>query len=107
MPENVYSMRKGEFSIELGCVFPGYTTGQTWNGWAIPYFEYLQALMILEMVCANGEGQFVYVESEDCFLLDDGWGDLIEIHSRIILAEGIKVKVYDFNLGWVWDEIGY
>ena len=42
-------MQKDTFVIEdwFG-PYPGYTTGERWNGWATPYFEYEVALRMVE-----------------------------------------------------------
>jgi hypothetical protein len=42
-------MYKSAFVIEdwFG-PYPGYTTGERWNGWATPHFEYEVALRMVE-----------------------------------------------------------
>ena len=41
-------MRQTKFTIDsLDGIFEGYTLGEDWNGWAVPYFTYEQALLVL------------------------------------------------------------
>jgi len=49
-------VRKAEFHFDShpDTTFPGYTKGDTWNGWACPYFERKVAEEIVDMKIANG-----------------------------------------------------
>jgi hypothetical protein len=42
-------MREAKFSIDLlgDQLFDGYTKGETWNGWACPYFNFEQGQQIV------------------------------------------------------------
>ncbi len=41
-------MRQTRFTIDsLNGIFEGYTLDDDWNGWAVPYFAYEQALLVL------------------------------------------------------------
>lgn len=48
--------RRAQFSITslAGSVFEGFTDGNTWNGWACPYFTRKVAVKVLEASRNNG-----------------------------------------------------
>ena len=76
-------VRKAEFHFDShpDTTFPGYTKGDTWNGWACPYFEREVAKEIAdhygEMHRYDNEEEYwaEYDSEEDIFLFYDTQGD--------------------------------
>lgn len=117
------TLRKGKFCIDDSQVFPGYTAGRTWTGWACPYFDYETALKVAATFCGK------HVESEDQFskpVREDEWTfskekdafvincdqyddvDIIKGHDAVCGAGTLgeeRVHVYALGNGcWCWDE---
>ena len=94
-------MRKARFTLEsLGsAIFDGYTLGETWNGWACPYFTYDAALKITEAQNLMGESGW-YEIALDQFVFD------IQGEREIFTPVEIdNLKLYPIgNASWIWDE---
>ena len=65
--------QSARFSIDSlpETIFEGFTTGETWNGWACPYFTHKVAVTVLEASRNNG-----YLWSYDVE------ADAFEVHLR-------------------------
>ncbi len=91
-----------------GKKFPGYTSGDTWNGWACPYFEQKVATEVLEASRANGY-KWEYEPNNDLFRvrsIDDpeDYGPE-EFGAQTIHFQGREVKVYGIGAySWIWEE---
>jgi len=104
----MYSERvfhRAEFCLELSEeTFSGYTDGDTWNGFACPYFLYDEAVRLLE-VFGN---RWKFDETRDAFLV---WvvgaqeNDEPEVFESIkIQVNGEDIKTYAIGAySWVWD----
>lgn len=108
-------LRRGMFSIDDGGgdtalgPYAGYTRGQTWNGWACPYFtkevaDQLAALWNREPT--NGMG-CTYDAASDTYTFLDTQNDMEpdtytgEDHE----VNGQTLRLYPIGNGsWVWDE---
>ena len=95
-------MRPGKFTIDTfgDAVFDGFTTGETWNGWAHPHFTALQAQRIVEAHNAQG-GKAWYDDAQDAFSFEMG-----EDEVDTFPAETIEGKKY-WPVGagcWIWEE---
>lgn len=97
---------KSIFSIDGVGEFHGYTFGQTWNGFACPYFELSAALKIAE--------SYPLVVSYDAikgvFKLDEGYlpEDVYEVSAQIINTVDGPKNVYSIgSFGWVWEDAAW
>jgi len=102
---------KSNFSIDGTEQREGYTFGQTWNGWACPYFELETALKIAEF-CSLPDEPFIirYNADKDAFECIEGneIEDMYEVPAQTIdTVDGLK-KVYPIGaFGWVWEDISW
>ena len=97
--------RKARFTIEGGeGEFIGWTDGKSWNGWAMPYFEFDDAKRVVD-VLTDSKGR--YDAERDCFVtFDTDGGDDIWEFRTICLLGNQQVKVYGIGAGaWIWDEM--
>jgi hypothetical protein len=102
-------MYKGAFVIEdwFG-PYPGYTSGERWNGWATPCFEYEVALQMIEDWKADEWGRMeAYYDPDNdqfCFRSDpeEDW-DCFPAVTREM--EGLTRKLYPIGaFCWIWDD---
>jgi hypothetical protein len=107
--------RKSHFSLDDSPSWEGYTFGQTWNGFACPYFEHKVAVEILkDTTKANNQPEWAenkygwnYNPQTDTFTIIDpnDEGDHYKITGEDIAVDGKIVKVYGIgNFAWVWSE---
>lgn len=87
---------------------PGFTDGNRWNGWAIPYFEFETAQ---EIMAETGEDPsvFRYDPEEDAFIYNNpDWPEEPEVYGATFIdIDGKPVKVYGIGAGfWCWYERG-
>lgn len=99
---------KSRFCFDDGPSYPGYHTGQRWNGWAVPCFSYSVARLICEPTCGHGMDLYcpVYDRDNDRFVLNDvnNPDDPLYAPGFPILFEGQTIKVYQIMDGWCWSE---
>lgn len=84
--------------------FTGYTDGDTWNGFACPYFSYMEAVRLLE----EFGNKWSYDEIKDAFIV---WvvgataNDEPEVFESVTIQVNDKdVKTYAIGAySWVWD----
>lgn len=107
--------RKSKFSLDDSPSWDGYTFGQTWNGFACPYFEMKVAKEILTFVVAgnnyhdhvNTKYKWNYKPETDKFTFVDPEddGDHYTIPGEDITYNGKVIHVYGIgNFAWVWTE---
>lgn len=119
----VWIYRKARFQIEDGEVFPGFTRGEHWNGWACPFFIYDVAVKIAEYYHppvekgCQPESHWRYEETTDSFLFFSADDEAYDVeHGEIyepytckgmdIVVNGENFHVYDIGMGaWCWDEV--
>lgn len=100
-------MRKAVFTID-GFEYPhiGYTLGDTWNGWATPYFEVDEAMKIMEEFNAcEPEFPITYNKETDTFEVEEiGGGNGDEWKGYNYQTEkGIKHLYGIGAYSWVWE----
>jgi hypothetical protein len=97
--------RRAKFAIEeADTEFEGWTNGKCWNGWAMPYFEFVEAQRVVELL-TDPKGKYDAVR--DCFISINGDGEE-EIWEavNVSLLGGVQIKVYGIGAGsWIWDEM--
>lgn len=95
-------MRKAQFLIDLygDKVFDGYTQGETWNGWACPYFTFEQAERLVQAHSEKGFRAW-YDADSDAFSFEIEASDDIDSFS----AQEIEgIKLYPIGTGcWIWE----
>lgn len=63
-------MRKAIFGLD-GCLYIGYTNGDLFGKWAIPYFEVDEAFAIIQKYNENCKNPISYAEGSDSFWQSD------------------------------------
>ena len=103
-------IRESFFCIDNGEYFPAYTTGASWNGWAMPYFtkEIADTRLCRERKDTDDERESIhmmYLPDQDAYkCLDDEEGDVFP--GVDCLVDGEIMHLYPIGAGcWVWDEI--
>lgn len=110
------SFRRGTFSIDgLPGTYPGFTRGESWNGWAVPLFAKDVALRIAEDYghAAKEQGGDMadararYDEEADALLFYDPiYEDEVEYPATVIEVNGERVTAYPLgSCEWTWEEI--
>ena len=101
-------MYKTIFTIgEVAKAYIGYTKGQLWNGWATPYFEFAEAIEVMQDFNKCADNLMRYDETYDQFYVWDEGNDDYEMWKGEDYAtdEGIK---HLYGIGaycWVWEFI--
>ena len=96
--------RKAKFEVEgVEAEFNGWTDGNSWNGWAMPHFEFNEAKRVVDVI-TDSKGR--YDAEQDCFVTTDTDGeDEVWESQTITLLGNQQVKVYGVGAGsWIWDE---
>ncbi len=109
--------REALFNIDGGKTFRGYTLGESWNGFACPYFTKETALEVCkstsckyETIAGKEECRTFYDETTDTFYCEDYYNgyerEIIASPTEITIENGTTIKVYSFgDAGWCWDEV--
>lgn len=101
-------MKKTLFTIEGDGEFKGYTNGETWNGWATPYFTKEVAKKVIEHYARDVDVTY-YDKAKDLFAVKfdevtDEETEYFEGHT--VSIEGEEVTLYPVGAySWTWDEI--
>jgi hypothetical protein len=120
------SVRAGNFSIDDSPVYPGYTGGDIWNGWATPLFTREQAVEVLTQFNGpamdpddfinnhdNTNNSWTYDPATDSFRIYDynyadsnGDGGIMEAQGEdcILTGSSEQIRLYDVTSGYCWDE---
>jgi hypothetical protein len=100
-------MYRGSFVIE-DCFgpYPGYTTGERWNGWATRCFEYDVALRMVEdwkvSEWAGGDAYYDSNNDQFCFRSEgeEDWECFPGLTQEV---EGQECKLYPIGaFCWIW-----
>lgn len=102
---NVRTFTAADFCIDMTEeVFHGFSDGDTWNGFACPYFEYSEAVRVLQTL----GNQWEYVKEDKAFIVrnladpDDLEPEEFEVIS--IVVDGRTIEVYAIGAySWIWD----
>lgn len=100
-------LRLTRFSIDAigeDVLFDGFTTGDTWNGWACPYFTFEQAQQLMRAYEENRMRAW-YDQDFDAFSFKVGNDDSESDTFSVIEVEGRKL----YPIGafcWIWEESG-
>lgn len=96
------------FSMDaLEGVFEGFTNGDTWNGWACPYFEQSTAKQVLEASEVNGY-RWTFDDARDVFSIrskedPEDYGPE-EFAGLDITLSGNSIRVYPIGaFSWTWE----
>ena len=105
--------RRSRFLIEdVQGPYEGYTNGETWNGWAVPYFEFEVARRVAADYVRAEEGGDMpgasarYDEWQDAFVLNDPcYEDEAAYGALKIEVNRTEVEVYPIGAReWTWEE---
>lgn len=95
-------MRDAKFVIDVfpGQQFEGFSNGESWNGWACPYFTFEEGQKILQ-AHNSGEAKGWFDDRGDQFVFE------IQDEKEVCPAvEENGVKLYPIGSGsWIWEEI--
>jgi hypothetical protein len=100
-------MRKARFYLEgFEGTYEGYTFGQRWNGWAVPYFTKEVGQSIMDEMNTDEGNTAVYDEERDMFVVSNGYDDTTEEFPGMDIAgDGEILRLYPIGASsWVWDE---
>lgn len=104
--------RKTSFTLDAleNKAFSGYTSGETWNGFACPLFSYDEATKILDLLQERTGDETLesweYEASKDKFLLHSSTHEEPEtFEGQPIEVEGEVVDLYPIgSYSWTWLE---
>lgn len=103
--------QRGKFSIDslLDTTFEGFTTGETWNGWACPYFGHDEAVAVLVASENNGYRWF-YDPGADTFVvshIEDPEGfEAQRFEATRINLDNEDIVVYGIGaFSWIWEQV--
>ncbi len=110
------SFRHSRFEIaDVQGPYEGFTRGESWNGWAVPYFEREAALRIAEdygRVAKEQGGDMAdararYDDEAEAFLFYDPiYDDEVAYEAFTISVDGEEVTVYPVGTReWTWEEV--
>lgn len=81
----------------------GYTFGNTWNGWACPYFTYAQAQEVIRVFNEHNYCESRYQPTSNTFLFKNDNNDTFG--SVTIELDGKVTELFPIGAGcWVWSE---
>ncbi len=91
-----------KFSTDFfeGKIFHGYSSGNTWNGWECPFFEFDEAAAITAVQNKIKEDSCYYEKEKDSFIFK--FQDEIEEYPAEFIEEK---KLYGIGSSiWIWEE---
>ncbi len=99
------TLKEANFEIDFleGRTFPGFTMGETWNGFAKPYFTSEQAQRLVVAWSSTGAKAF-YDDQQGAFVFEmSGAPDDIDVYT----AEEINGQTfYPIGAGcWIWEQV--
>jgi hypothetical protein len=99
------TLKEANFRIDFleGNTFPGFTMGETWNGFAKPYFTFTQAQALAAAWSSTGTKAF-YDDQQDAFVFEmSGAPDDMDVYT----AEEINGQtLYPIGGGsWIWEQV--
>lgn len=102
-------LRPATFTIHDMGRYPGYTYGETWDGWAQPYFTKAVAEQIVALWNADPASEMsgTYDAETDTYTLCDPLSGMEPetFTGEAHLVDGRPMQLYPIGAGlWVWDE---
>ena len=83
--------------------FAGFSVGDSWNGFACPYFTYEQAQVIVRAFHRNGWHAVYDIEADQFEFSNAGNISDIEVYQGILIGQD---KVYPVGAYcWIWSEV--
>lgn len=96
-----------EFFAEwMDAAFNGWTTGQRWNGWGTPHFEYHEAIRYARATESHGGSSPTrYDREKNAFVTNmDEWEE-VDAAMTIVVPRRGRIEVYPIGSGsWTWEE---
>lgn len=95
-------MREARFTIDTfgDEIFEGLTHGDTWNGWARPFFTFDQAQRIVEAHRSNGMRAW-YDHAQDAFGFEFSEEEVDTFPAEVVEGR----RLYPVGAGcWIWEE---
>jgi hypothetical protein len=84
--------------------FTAWTNGESWNGWAMPHFEFGEAQRLVAWL-KDDKARFDPAEDAFVTVSQDGEEEVWAACS-IPVSDGSSIKVYPIGAGcWCWDEV--
>ena len=97
-PKFMKTTVESKFTIDFETYYTGYSTGELWNGWAIPYFKIEEAKRIMEDMNQSGDIEIDFDEVTGTFIVDGEETPAIELSFN-----GTQIKAYGIGaFGWTW-----
>lgn len=96
-----YSPRDASLEhFEEGVSLATWSNGQSWNGWAMPYFTYEQGLEVIKLF-----PELRFDAGQDAFVWNDPTVEEDEVYpGKIIETESGPLKAYPIGTGsWTWE----
>ena len=104
-------MRKTAFTLDgLEGIYPGYTNGHHWNGWATPFFDIRVAMRLMDEYNdgAYDMPKMFYEDESDSFIIPPADpGDDVTIFKGITINDERYGWLHLYPIGagcWVWDD---
>lgn len=96
------NLRKTKFTIETfpGLIFEGYTQGDNWNGWAVPYFTFDEAREVAKIHEDKLTLPAHYDESGDKFIFETP--DETKEYVGVVIEDKKLYPIGSFE--WIWEE---
>lgn len=102
-------LRKGQFTIDDETAYEGYTTGETWNGWACPMFTREVAEQITATVKAEDweGGTVTFDEYLQTFVWEsEGITETTGFSETFDFTDTEHGRLYPIGAGsWIWSEV--
>ncbi len=115
--------RQGRFAIGgfEDTAFTGWWDGQTWNGWAKPFFERAEAERLIawlgrenKLSLSGFEGMLLpkttkerFDGERDAFITVNREAEAVWAGQHITITDGSQIKAYALGAGcWAWREMG-
>lgn len=94
-------MRRTTVAIDRLVEVPAYVSDETWNGWAMPYFDAKDVHLIQDSLNAIGEGDVItYDADDDAYVVTSG-----DFEERYHGVDVDGMHLYPIGSGaWIWAE---
>lgn len=106
------NMRRAEFTTgEGGLTLRGWTDGETWNGWATPWFDRTSGELICRWLVQRMDEDSGLWDGQPVISWDAGRQTFIsELGASPVWVSPVRTlaggeRVYQVTDGWTWDEM--